>query len=204
MNNNQDNFEEIKYNYFLDQLKQLIPDIKNFNEMSKTMDKTYYEMLGIILFNTIWTVGLVSANYYIDSSISAFMASFLGMTISLTGLFMIISYMILTPIAWVKLELKRKKLNQKILHFIKLSSDNAETIDSLFRKKTNNNTSSKLNNFFLTIKQNLFVNDKTNKQQLDSISDLYEIIEDTQNKKELMSILSQPKRDNNIISMFHN
>lgn len=204
MNNNQDNFEEIKYNYFLDQLKQLIPDIKNFNEMSKTMDKTYYEMLGIILFNTIWTVGLVSANYYIDSSISAFMASFLGMTISLTGLFMIISYMILTPIAWVKLELKRKKLNQKILHFIKLSSDNAETIEALFRKKTNNNTSSKLNDFFLTIKQNLFVNDKTNKQQLDSISDLYEIIEDTQNKKELMSILSQPKRDNNIISMFHN
>ena len=126
------------------------------------------------------------------------------MTISLTGLFMIISYMILTPIAWVKLELKRKKLNQKILHFIKLSSDNAETIDSLFRKKTNNNTYSKLNNFFLTIKQNLFVNDKTNKQQLDSISDLYEIIEDTQNKKELMSILSKPKRDNNIISMFHN
>ena len=43
MNNNQDNFEDIKYNYFLEQLKQLIPDIKNFNEMSKTMDKTYYE-----------------------------------------------------------------------------------------------------------------------------------------------------------------
>ena len=32
MNNNQDNFEDIKYNYFLEQLKQLIPDIKNFND----------------------------------------------------------------------------------------------------------------------------------------------------------------------------